>query len=412
MATLAVEPTPDETGAATAGRWRILVAALLVQVAVSMGATALAVLLPFVKKEFHLSFAQAGLLSNLSFVGTFGAIVLAGWLVDEVGERLVLVFGSILTGAAAIGAAVSPTLLVMLLPVMVMGIGIATSTPAGSTAVRSAFPPRMRGTIMGVRQTGIPLGGFVAALTLPLIALAWGWREALGVAGATGIVVGAACWFAYPRFARPARRPRTADQPTGWRSVLTRDVAVLGTAGFILISGQFCLVTYLITYLVQVRHTSIAFAALVLSLAQVAGAVGRIAWGVISDRVVGGRRTPVLVLAAAMAALGSLGLGLLPNDVAIPVIVLDVALFAMGSLGWNGIQVSLLSELAEPGREGRTLGAGLMFLQPGILLGPFIFGLVVDTTKSFQEAWLLLAAALIVATLVMSQARDAPRSVG
>lgn len=371
-------------------------------------AAALAVLLPFLKAEYHLTFAEAGLLANLSYLGTFLTVLLAGWLVDKFGDRLVLVVGSVLTGLLAMLSALSPSFLILLGLILVMGAGIATPTPAGSSAVRSAFPLRVRGTVMGVRQTGIPLGGFVAALSLPMIAVTSGWRAAIFSAGLGATIVGIGVFLVYPRDRSVSPAARMDRRGPGLRSLMGRDVGVIAGAGILLVAAQFCLVTYLIAYLLQERRLSIAMAAGVLAVAQLAGAGGRILWGAISDRLLGGRRAVVLVLTGFTAAVGSLGLAVMPRGLALPLIVVIVIVFALGALGWNGIQISLLSELAVPGTEGRTVALGLMIIQPGIVLGPLLFGLVVDATQSFRLAWALLAAALIVATLILTRAHDAP----
>jgi cyanate permease len=45
-----------------------------------------------------------------------------------------------------------------------------------------------------------------------------------------------------------------------------------------------------------------------------------------------------------------------------------------------------------------------------MLIGPFLFGLVVDASGSFRAAWLLLVAYFVLAILVISAVREAPRS--
>src|SRR5205807_2377713 len=46
-----------------------------------------------------------------------------------------------------------------------------------------SFTPRERGIAMGVKQTGLTLGGLTGALLLPPIARGWSWRHALATAG-------------------------------------------------------------------------------------------------------------------------------------------------------------------------------------------------------------------------------------
>ena len=53
------------------------------------------------------------------------------------------------------------TFVTALLAFFAAGVGSAFPTPAGSKAVMGWFPLAQRGTAMGIRQTGIPLGGHV-----------------------------------------------------------------------------------------------------------------------------------------------------------------------------------------------------------------------------------------------------------
>lgn len=384
-------------------RWVVLAVALGVQTATSIVTFALPVLLPFVKAYFHLTFAEAGLLSNFSFVGGFLTIAVAGWAVDALGDRLILVLGGIVSGLAALLCAAAPTFLLVLAALLVMGAGSAMPTPAGSVAVRSAFPHRLHGTVMSIRQTGFTIGGFVAALILPSIAISAGWRAALAAAGGASIAIGLVAFTIYR--SGPRVMPAQGDSGSLLR-VLTRDFTIAATSGIFLAASQMCLLTYLVVYLIHDRGLAVTTAALFLALAQLAGAAGRVFWGVVSDRVMRGRRRPALLLASGTGAVASLSLAILPGNAPLPLLVVAILACAVGAVGWTGIQISFFSELVKPGAEGRSVGLGLMIQQPGILIGPFLFGLLVDMTGSFRPAWVLLAGFLGAAVLIMSAVRE------
>ena len=385
------------------GRWVVLGVALSIQMATSVVSAALVVLLPLVKAEFHLTFAQAGIVVNLAFIGGFFSLALAGSAVDALGDRLVLVLSGVVVGAAAIACALAPTFVGILLGLLIMGVGVGMGSPAGSVAVRNSFPPGLRGTVMGLRQTGFPLGSLFGALILPSIALSHGWRGALSAAGVASIVVALAGLAIY----RSGHRASKSDsQGVSLFRVLTRDVTVLATSGMLLAAGQMSLLTYLVVYLIHDRGFSITAAAAYFALAQIAGVVGRVLWGVVSDRFLSGSRRRALLLSAGSGALGGLALAILPSGVGFPVVVIAILVCALGAVGWNGVQISFLTELARPGSEGRAVGLGLMIQQPGIVIGPFLFGLVIDATGSFRPAWLLLGAFLGIAALVTAATRE------
>ena len=334
-------------------RWTVLAVALGVQTATSLVAAGMPVLLPFVKDEFRLTFAQAGLVANFSFVGGFLVIALAGLAVDALGDRFVLVLGGVVAGSFAIAVALAPSLWVLLALLLGMGAGISMPTPAGSVAVRNAFPVRLRGSVMSIRQTGIPLGAFFAALLLTPIALVGGWRVGMAVAGVIALAAAGACLAIY----RSASRPAAAEGGgRGFRNVMNRDSTMAATGGVLLVAAQMSILTYLVAFLIHDRRLSLTTAAAFLAVSQLAGAGGRILWGVVSDRLLGGSRRTALLLAAATGAAGSLILAALPAATPLPLLAAAILACTVGAVGWNGVQISFLSELARPGSEGRSVG--------------------------------------------------------
>lgn len=63
-----------------------------------------AFLIPTLHSERGLHLAQAGLLSSMPSFGLVITLIAWGYVVDRVGERIVLTVGSALTAAAAFGA--------------------------------------------------------------------------------------------------------------------------------------------------------------------------------------------------------------------------------------------------------------------------------------------------------------------
>jgi len=186
-------------------------------------------------------------------------------------------------------------------------------------------------------------------------------------------------------------------------------IAAIG--GLLLVASQICLLTYLVVYLIHDRHLAVTAAAFILAMAQLSGAIGRIFWGALSDRLRSSQRRNTLILAGATGGAGTLAIALLPSSAPLPVLVAIILVCAAGCVGWNGVQNTFFSELARPGSEGRSVGLGQMIQQPGVLIGPFLFGLVVDLTGSFRPAWILSAAMLGAAMVVMSRVRE-PIQIG
>lgn len=376
--------------------WRMLGLALGAQIAVSIVMQGVPTLAPFLQADLNLTRAEVGLFNSAIMGGSLVAMFAAGWVVDIKGERSALVGGNLIVGVCCLAMLATSSFHAALLVLFAAGIGGAFPTPAGSKAVMGWFSREHRGMAMGVRQTGIPLGGAIAAATLPAIALASDWRMAVVAGGITCLVTAAMCAIGYrnppaaPAIALPVhhRLPRLADY-------CTPAVLLLGASGALLTLGQFTLVTYLALYLKETQGIAIAVSASLLFAAQLAGAAGRIGWGVASDRLFGKRRKPALIWANSLAAAGALSLGWLPEGTPLAVIAALVLVYAFCTLGWHGTWIALVVEIAGPERQGRTVGIAMSIMYPGIIVLPPLIGLFVDRTHSWSIAWTACAAILV-----------------
>src|ERR1700761_176784 len=163
-------------------RWRVLALMTGAQAGASVVQQALGSLAPVLVATFALSKAQLGVVFTAIMLGSSAFTALAGALTDRWGERkMLLVAGALMTaGLLAAAAFVSYPWLVACMGIF--GAGYAVSTPAGGRAILTWFD-RDRGFAMGIRQAGVPLGGTIGALALPLLArLPGGYRTAFVVA--------------------------------------------------------------------------------------------------------------------------------------------------------------------------------------------------------------------------------------
>ena len=115
-------------------------------------------------------------------------------------------------------------------------------------------------------------------------------------------------------------------------------------------------------------------AAKYLVAAQVSGVAGRVLFGLLSDRVFGGQRRIVLVI----AGLGSIACALLlagPAPGAGPGLLVPLAAgIGFFGVGWNGVQHTLMAELAGPRAAGTAVGLGLAISSLGVTVCPPVFG--------------------------------------
>src|SRR5256886_96489 len=94
-----------------------------------------------------------------------------------------------------------------------LGIGESGTFPAAVKTVAEWFPKRERALATGIFNAGTNVGVVLAALLVPWIALALGWRWAFLATGALDLVWLAA-WLAFYR--DPSRHPRVSQAELAW----------------------------------------------------------------------------------------------------------------------------------------------------------------------------------------------------
>jgi nitrate/nitrite transporter NarK len=250
------------------------------------------------------------------------------------------------------------------------------------------FDAGERGLALGVRQTAIPLGGFVGALALPPIAQSGGSEAAflfLAALCAGGAIVGGA-----------ALRERKHEEELEVASIVStlRDGELwrLSLGSGLYLYAQLAVLGFAVVFLHDEHGLSESRAALAVAAAQVLAMILRIGVGRWSD-VVGSRIGPLLRVGVAislvLAATAALASG--PVWLLVPVIALAGGL----SMAWNGLSFTTAAELAGPVRSGAAIGLQQTVLGGAGIASPVIFAAVVSVT-SWHAAFAVAAAVPLV----------------
>lgn len=379
---------------------RVLTLTTLQQAGLTTIRFGLPVLAPFWREAFGLSLAQVGILFGAFDLGALLLFLPLGLLADRWGEPLVLTAGALFTAAMAAVVASARGFGALAVLLFVAGLGYGSGQTAGTKAVAAAFGARGRGTAMGIRQSGLPLGGVIAALLLPPLAAVYGWRAAiLGAAVVCGLT-GLLCAAGLRDVGGDADGPADGRGEPGVRGgrLGGRVRAILANTGIrrttivamLLVIGQFCYQGYLALYMVDRFGWSKHLATALLLAVHGGGIVGRLGWGAVSDRLLGGRRTPAYAWCAALCAVFPLALLAMPRPV--PVVVAAAVAVAGGLLllGWNGLFSTLIMEEAGAHGAGAAMGISMTMLYAVTFVTPPAFGWFVERT-SYAAAWAALA---------------------
>jgi sugar phosphate permease len=268
---------------------------------------------------------------------------------DRRGERFVLLTGLGMTTLAGVAAALGGGTPALVVTLFLAGAAAASTNAASGRVVVGWFPAERRGLAMGVRQMAQPVGVGIAAVSIAVVADRQGVQAALWVptiACALAALVVALVVIDPPR---PAARPGGAPNPYRRDRYLARIHGV----SVLLVVPQFLVWTFALVWLVQDRGWSPAAAGSLIAVTQVAGALGRIGVGHLSD-VVGARMRPLRWVALAAAATMA-GLGLAAG-LDLPVSVALMVLATVLTVADNGLAFTAVAERAGPFWSGRALG--------------------------------------------------------
>jgi MFS family permease len=342
----------DSFTVGTARRWSMLVIALAATLFANVFINGAAFLIPTLHTELGLDLAQAGLIAALPSFGMVTTLIAWGWVVDRVGERIVLTIGSALTAAAAYAAASVHSLPAVGAFLFLGGMAAASSNSASGRLVVGWFPPDQRGLVMGIRQTAQPLGVGLGALVIPRLAEHYGVSAALlfpaVVCTVAAVLVGVGVLD-------PPRPPR-ADAPAEHLANPYRSSSALWrihAVSVLLVAPQALVWTFTLVWLMTDRGWSAAAAGAMVTAAQLLGAAGRIIAGRWSDKV-GSRLHPVRAIAVAAAI--SMALLAVTDLLHSPVSVALLVVASVVTVSDNGLAFTAIAEIAGPFWSGRALG--------------------------------------------------------
>jgi len=254
---------------------------------------------------------------------------------------------------------------------------------------------------MGLKQTGIPLGGILAASTLPGLALAFGWRTAALLVGFITLAFILVVKIGMPP-APPLPDPKGGVRWAQFREILSnRGILALSVMGIFMAGAQLALITHLVLFLQSKFLFSSVLAGISLAVAQAGGIGGRIGWGLISDYLARGRRKSILVLIGIIATGQIFLLARVGPDIPMVLLLVMIVLLGSTTIGYHGVLFGLMGEIVRKEIVGLATGFSLTITFLGIVLFPPFFGHLVDRLGSYDRAWDTLALAWVAAVAIL-----------
>jgi ACS family hexuronate transporter-like MFS transporter len=145
-------------------------------------------LVPVISAQYHLTNADLGKIFAAFQVSYAVTWLLGGIFLDAVGTRLGLALAVVFWSVVNIFTGFASSVFGFAFFRFLLGIGEGFNWPGASKTVAEWFPSQERSLAVAIFDSGSSVGGAVAALSIPLIAIEFGWRSAFVFSGAIGFV--------------------------------------------------------------------------------------------------------------------------------------------------------------------------------------------------------------------------------
>ncbi|BBU29900.1 MFS transporter [Burkholderia sp. THE68] len=376
--------------------------------------------LPYLKKEYHITNTEAGLIVSL-FSFAYGFVQIpVGLLYKRLSEKTTgLLFSVFMILTSVFTGLMGTTSSVFLLMTYRVGLGLSEG-PLGigcTNVINRWFPAKEKGTATGLWIAASKLGPLIVPSVCLIVIHLWGWREIFYVFAIPGIIL-ALVWLMFVtnspgenRFCSPAERRYIADEATvdsnGGKSLSrarmtpmprldainrTKRVPQLETIRqvfgswniFGIALGYGCMIgisnifiSWIPTYLITVKGFASVKMGFLASAPFIGAVTGNMLGGIISDRLLGGRRKPMMML----GALGTMIMTFLLIDAPDSVAYLGAALIMAGLMlgigfaGYSAYPMGLATKSTYPTAFGIVNSVG----QIGGACAPLAVGFLLDS---------------------------------
>lgn len=369
---------------------QVLAATMSTQALTTFGVLALAAVAPKAAEDLGVSPALVGYQVSVVYGAGMVAALLSGAFVRRIGATLT---SQIALWMVAAGALLSALALPSAIAIgaLVMGAGYGLTNAAASQLLSRAPTARNMNLLFSLKQSGVPLGGILAGALMPPLTLAFGWRPALLVCAALIVALSVILelkrrgWDTDREPHAPVLAAPFASVAIVWRHPILRWIAI---SSFAYSAVQLCLTGFLVTYLVVEAKLDLVAAGTVLSLTHAAGAVGRLFWGWLADRLRSG--SAALAINGALGVAGAFAASAIGSEWPFWTIGLASMFFGFCAMGWNGVFVAVVARQAPPGQIGVATGGSLVVTYSGILFGPAAFAAAHSAGLSYGSGFAVL----------------------
>lgn len=338
---------------------------------------------PFIASDLNLGIYVLGSMSAGFLAGVGLAQIPSGLFSMRVGLKNGILIGTVISSLATLGSAAesNPVLLITLR--FFVGAGLALMFTPGVSLIASFYPHGSEGFGVGIYDSFSLAGGIFAFIGDVLIASAFGWRIALTINAASGLVVGLVFFLILPN--DRIREDFKIDLPKVRNVLLDTWLLVVGLSLLGLEFASSLVGNFMVFYLSSSLKESALFAGIVGSVLPAAGVASSALFGRVFDRTM---RPKVLILS--LGILSATGLALSASNSLNGSVISTLVVGFFSSAGFI-VCISAARKLSDKHElEYEVLGVSWVITLSlfGSFFGPIFFSFIV-VALGYEAAWIL-----------------------
>jgi MFS family permease len=374
---------------------------LLVQMTMSLFAASVPVLAPAVAAERGWSPTLIAFYPIVVFVTAF----LISFHIPELlfrmgGMGLMLV--SLMIGGAGLLLLLPPYAAAAVSASVAIGCGTAAMNPASSQILGPRTTARTAGLVMSIKQTGVPLGGVMAGVLVPILTSRFGWRTAAAELAAIGFALA----IALLRSVNWLNGAVRATKPVAFRPLdpVRHLLAMPGMPTLLFASltfngMQLCLRSFFVVYLVTYERLGLVTAGVAFSVSQAAGMIGQVGWAALSDRLLSVHA--VMAIIGMLMSAAALCTASMTPYWPLGAIYVVAAVYGVSAAGYLPVLLGEVAKQSSPGQVGALTSGAQLFPLSGCILGPLAFG-GMTAVMGMPAAFILAAASTLAGTTLLA----------
>jgi sugar phosphate permease len=399
----------------------------------------ISVVIPYFQKEFELSNTDIGAMASLFYIGYAIIQIPSGFIYSKFGTRKIFTFSMIVTSVATFFIGTASSALQLKIGRVLLGIAEGPLPVGIISTINRWFPGKEKGTATGIYMSAMK---FAPAIVPPLCAYiiyAFGWREVFYIFAIPGILF-ALFWlwlvkdnpeespycskeeieyikseehsnidvkikknkkkYSMKWVDKLIRAKKIDSLDTNKKIFLSWNIWGCTLGYFFMVGIVYAIMTWIPTYLVDVKKYSIMEMGFVASAPWIGAILGNLIGGWLSDNIFDKRRKPLMIVTAASTMFSMYALLYAPNNP----MFLSILLIITGILLNLGYSTFLAYPMGITSKEKLPLAASIV--NTGGSLGgafaPFVVGLILDKFNWDMVFTFLSASSLITFILLFT----------